>query len=93
VAGRGISCGRKKSQRRNIDDTDSDSEMEVAAGDPMKPWLHEWNTYIQTHEIIPEGMGIVRWWGVCTFFNLQQHDLITLKDECSSLSDMGVIWP
>jgi hypothetical protein len=64
--------GRKSSQRsrHNIDDTDSESEMEVASADPTKSWLHEWNTYIQTHEMIPEGMGIVRWWGVSSLFSL-----------------------
>jgi hypothetical protein len=61
---------RRKSSRRNIDDTDSESEMEVGSADPTKPWLHEWNTYIQTHEMIPEGMGIVRWWGVSSLFHL-----------------------
>jgi len=69
---------RRKKSRHNIDDTDS--EIEVAAVDPMKPWLDEWNTYIQTHEIIPEGMGLVRWWGVRIFSNLWLLVLIISKD-------------
>lgn len=49
-----------------MDDTDSDSDLTEArqSDDPMKPWLYEWNTYLQTHEIVPEGTGLVRWWGV-----------------------------
>jgi hypothetical protein len=54
----------KKSRRRNNDDTDSETEEAVTVADPTKPWLIEWNMYIQTHEAIPEGMGMVRWWGV-----------------------------
>jgi len=63
--------GQKSSQRsrHNIDDTDSESEMEVDTVDPTKPYLHEWNTYLLTHEIIPEGMGLVRWWGVSVFWS------------------------
>ena len=44
----------KKPCQHNINDTDSESEMKVTAddaADPMKPWLHEWNTvhiYIHT---------------------------------------------
>jgi hypothetical protein len=50
----------------NIDDTDSESDNGGnEAVDPSRPWLDEWNTYFNTHEVVPEGMGIVRWWGVC----------------------------
>ena len=27
-------------------------------------WMDEWKSYINTREDVPEGMGIVRWWGV-----------------------------
>jgi hypothetical protein len=33
--------------------------------DPNRPWLDKWNTYVNTNEVVPEGMGIVHWWGVC----------------------------
>ena len=50
----------------NIDDTDSESDDgSNKAVDPSRPWLDEWNMYFNTHEVVPEGMGIVRWWGVC----------------------------
>ena len=55
---------RKRSHRRNYDDTDSETEDDITVADPTKPWLTEWNMYIQTREAIPEGMGLVRWWGV-----------------------------
>ena len=58
----------KSSARRNMDDTSEEEEVTVAASDPSKPWLEEWNLYIQTHETVPEGMGIVCWWGVHSFY-------------------------
>ena len=46
-------------------DTESDeSDDEGSTADPSKPWLGEWNLYVQTHEVIPEGMNMVNWWGV-----------------------------
>jgi len=51
-----------------MDDTSEEEEVTVAASDPSKPWLEEWNLYIQTHETVPEGMGIVCWWGVHSFY-------------------------
>ena len=50
-----------------MDDTSEEEEVTVAS-DPSKPWLDEWNPYIQTHESVPEGMGIVCWWGVRHFY-------------------------
>ena len=53
----------KRPRRRNSDDTDSESEAETAV-DPNNPWRTEWNLYLQIHEIVPEGMSMVTWWGV-----------------------------
>ena len=48
--------------RLNIDDMDSDSDENTdGVIDPNRPWLDEWNTYFNTHEVVLEGMGIVRW--------------------------------
>jgi hypothetical protein len=47
--------------RMNIDDTDSESDED---GDPGRPWLNEWATYLNSNEVIPEGMGMVQWWGI-----------------------------
>jgi hypothetical protein len=53
-------------KQQNSDDTESEEELEVSS-DPSKPWLWEWNLYLQMHEMVPKDMGIVRWWGVCQF--------------------------
>ena len=64
-------CARKvpttrKSIRRNTDDTDSEDDANVeAAIDPINMGMDEWTTYLNTVEDIPDGMGIIRWWGVC----------------------------
>ena len=34
-----------------------------------KPWLTEWSCYEKTHEAVPDSMGIVQWWGVCTMYS------------------------
>ena len=39
------------------DDTDTDT-------DPSQPWLAEFNMYFRTHEVVPEGMSVITWWGV-----------------------------
>jgi len=61
-------------QRWNTDDTDSDdsdnSDDGIMSSDPSKPWLTEWNLYVQTHEIMPKGMTMVKWWGVCSVYIL-----------------------
>ena len=41
--------------------------------DTIDPWLHEWNAYLNSNEIVPEGIGMVRWWGVCGIFLLGPH--------------------
>ena len=62
----------RKSTRRNIDDTDSEDDTEAceAAIDPTNAGMDEWKSYLNTVEDIPDGMGIVRWWGVCHPYSL-----------------------
>ena len=36
-------------------------------GDSEKPWMAEFNRYLNTHDVLPEGMTVVKWWGVCNF--------------------------
>ena len=46
---------------------DSDYDMsddDNSAGDLMKPWLAEYQRYINTRDVVPEGMSLVEWWGV-----------------------------
>jgi len=40
------------------------NDEESTSSDPSKLWLRKWNLYLQTHKVIPQGMGIVKWWGV-----------------------------
>jgi hypothetical protein len=54
-----------KTNHLNIDDMDSESDDNSNdLMDPNRPWLDEWNTYFNMNEVVPVGMGIVRWWGV-----------------------------
>ena len=46
---------------------DSDYDMsddDDSAGNQTKPWLAEYQHYINTHDVVPEGMSLVEWWGV-----------------------------
>ena len=43
---------------------DSDYDMSDDDSDPTKPWLAEFKHYLMTHDVVPEGMLIVEWWGV-----------------------------
>ena len=36
-------------------------------GDPQCPWLHDYHTYIDFIEQIPDGWSAVQWWGVRHF--------------------------
>jgi len=55
-----------KSARRNLDDTDSEDDADDLEATVASPnaWMDEWRSYLNTNEDIPEGMSIVRWWGV-----------------------------
>jgi len=54
-----------KQPRQNVDDTDSEEEGHNGeVHDAARPWFAEWNRYEKTREAVPDGMGIVRWWGV-----------------------------
>jgi hypothetical protein len=46
----------------------SDSDDDFNDTDPTKPWLSEFNRYLNTHDVIPEGTTVVKWWGVRTTF-------------------------
>ena len=49
---------------------DSEWDMSNDEGDTDKPWLAEFNRYLTTHDVLPEGITIVKWWGVCNVFFL-----------------------
>lgn len=57
--------------QRNLDtDSEAEDNDDGINVDPLKPWMAEFKHYLDTHEIVPEEMSIVRWWGVsaCFFF-------------------------
>jgi hypothetical protein len=46
----------------------------LASIDPKKPWLKEFNYYLNTVDEIPNGLTVVKWWGVRVLFTfLQMH--------------------
>ena len=49
--------------------TDSEAEEETNL-DPSKPWMAEFDRYMNTHKSIPDDMSTVAWWGVCDIFSL-----------------------
>ena len=55
----------KLGQHWNVDDTnssnDKDCQQPINKGNA---YLEEWNLYLNTHEVVPNDMGIVHWWGV-----------------------------
>jgi hypothetical protein len=57
----------------NINDTDSESDEDNDIIDPNRPWLDQWTAYLNSNEVIPEGLGMVHWWGVCGLFLLSQN--------------------
>lgn len=82
----------QKSRRHNSDDTELELEAPTSA-DPNNPWLMEWNMYLQTHETVPKGMGIVRWWGVCHKIYYLYNILLNLLAQCTLLSNVGQLGP
>ena len=75
-----------------MEDSDSDWDMSTEGeGDSEKPWLAEFNHYLNTHDVLPEGMTVVKWWGVCNFlilFHLCSFFLYIV--ELCSLPSLGI---
>ena len=53
---------------KSMEDSDWDMSDDEGGGDSEKPWLAEFNRYLNTHDVLPEGMTVVKWWGVCNIF-------------------------
>ena len=52
---------------RELSDDESsgdESHPAAAASDPKKPWLKEYNQYIDGWDELAKGQSIVQWWGV-----------------------------
>jgi hypothetical protein len=54
-----------KRRHENIDDTDSSSDDDDCqqVANTANTSLEEWKLYLNTHEVVPDDIGIVRWWG------------------------------
>ena len=58
---------------------DSDWDMsDEGEGNSEKPWQVEFNHYLNMHDVLPEGMTVVKWWGVCNvlFFLAGAHSFL-----------------
>ncbi|KAF8811677.1 hypothetical protein BYT27DRAFT_7252554 [Phlegmacium glaucopus] len=53
-----------KQPHQNVDNTNLEEGHNGEVHDAERPWFAEWNRYDKTHEAIPDGMGIVCWWGM-----------------------------
>ena len=50
---------------KSVQDSDSDmSDDDLDDTNATKPWLSEFQRYLNTHDVIPEGTTVVKWWGV-----------------------------
>lgn len=62
-----VKKGNKKLARLLAEDS-TDEEMDpstpVTPSDTSKPWLREFNRYIEGVDEVPNGMTITKWWGV-----------------------------
>ncbi|KAF9031028.1 hypothetical protein BJ165DRAFT_870717 [Panaeolus papilionaceus] len=54
--------GKRRVNISNLSDDESAPDSSSSAS--AEPWRSEWDSYLTTREIIPDGMGIVQWWGV-----------------------------
>jgi hypothetical protein len=77
--GKKASSPHKSSPHHNFDDTTEDeSDDDDAAASKPNACMDEYRLYLTTNEVIPEGMGIVRWWGVSTVHLFHLRCLLTL---------------
>jgi hypothetical protein len=69
---------KKLAQLLAEDSADEDSEMASTPSLPVapdvntnKPWLREFKQYIDGVDEVPNGMTIIKWWGVSLFVKFQ----------------------
>lgn len=46
---------------------DEDTPVTSPLADPSRPWIREFNMYLDAVDELPDGMSVVRWWGVSDF--------------------------
>jgi hypothetical protein len=47
------------------DDISAPSQASASSIDPWKPWLQDFNYYVNMFDQLAENQTIVQWWGVC----------------------------
>ena len=47
------------------DESDDDTYPSAVASDPKKPWLKEYNLYLDAWDELAKGQSIVQRWGIC----------------------------
>ena len=50
--------------QRNLDTDSENEDDDNEMLDPAKPWMGEFKRYLDTMDVVPENMSIVRWWRV-----------------------------
>lgn len=77
------SAVRASSSRRQLSDDESEGEAttpapsasaRLSAADSInKPWMREFNLYLDTKEHMPDDLSVIEWWGVSTSFRCAVH--------------------
>lgn len=66
-----VKQGNKKLARLLAKDSSDDKTSLPFNSTPLnvsgaqKPWLHEFKAYLDAIDEVPNGMTIMKWWGVC----------------------------
>jgi hypothetical protein len=53
----------------DIDECEDGGPSAIHHADPQRPWLEEFQEYMDSRETVPENMTTIQWWGVsaCRF--------------------------
>jgi len=71
-------------------DTDSKNEDDTDETlDPAKLWMGEFKRYLDTMDVVPDNMNIVRWWGVRQFCLQLECNANRSLAQCLMLPHMG----
>jgi len=81
-----VQAARSNTHRVIVDSDSEDDATNLESGDSAKPWLAEFNLYLDTVESIPNNIGIVEWWRVCfIFYFIRQFGLTSFFIIISSM--------
>lgn len=77
---------------RALSDDKNDDNIPTTSStpaDPSRPWMTEYNDYLDTREFVLGEMGTIQWWGVHSILNLFHTfcDAYQL-DQCAVLSNL-----